>query len=64
MPSTPAHPSLDSKLLPPGTHVDESGVLVIPMPAPTIRVLGRFQKEDLDVILDDRGVTFRVRPSR
>ncbi len=64
MPSTPAQPPLDPTLLPPGTHLDESGVLVIPMPAPVIFIPGQFTREDLSVMLDDQGITFRIHQAR
>lgn len=64
MPSTPAQPPLDPKLLPPGIHLEEWGRLVIPMPAPVIFIPGQFTRDDLSVMLDDEGITFSVRPSR
>lgn len=38
------------------------GVLVVP-PSITVRIPGRFQREDLSILLDDNGITLKVNAS-
>lgn len=42
-----------------GLSIDERGVLVVP-PSVTVRIPGRFSREDVSILLDDHGVTIKV----
>lgn len=42
-----------------GLRVDADGVLIVP-PTVTVRIPGRYRREDLSIVLDNDGITLKV----